>query len=112
MPFPYHALSANGVLIRLTEERWFHVTKHHQELKSFRELVLRTVSRPELVYLFPKTGELAAVSRFAALSRVGLASTLAVHYREVSNHDGFIVTAFPISSTRMKRRFNRWQRLK
>jgi hypothetical protein len=104
--------SVNGVVIRLTEERWFHITKHHPELKNFRELVLRTVAHPEHVYVFPKTGDLAAVSRFCKLTRVGLASNLIAHYREFSNRDVFIVTAFPISRTRMKRRFNRWQRLK
>jgi hypothetical protein len=75
-------------------------------------LVLRTVALPEHVYVFPRTGDLAAVSRFLKLTRVGLASNLIAHYREVSNRDGFIVTAFPISSARMKRRFNQWQRLK
>ncbi len=104
-------LSVNDVPIRLTEERWLHITKHHQELRDFRELVLRTIARPEFVFNFPKTRDLAAVSRFPKLISAGLAPYLVVHYR-VLNHDGFIVTAFPISRRRMNRRFNRWQRLK
>ena len=96
----------------MTEERWFHVTKHHPELKRLRRLVLRTVAQPKSVFLFAKTGDLAAVAQFAELAKLGLSSNLVVHYRELSNQDGFIVTAFPISSRRMRRKFTRWQRLK
>jgi hypothetical protein len=112
LPFPYYVLSLNGVPVRLTEERWFHITKHHQELRGFRELVLATVSRPRSVFLFQKTGELAAVSRSSELANAGVAPYLVVHYSEGSNRDGFIVTAFPMSLRRMKRRFAKWQRLK
>jgi len=88
------------------------VTKHHPELKRLRGLVLRTIARPNNVFLFAKTGDLAAVARFAELAKFGLSSSLVVHYRELSNQDGFIVTAFPISSKRMRRKFSHWLRLK
>jgi hypothetical protein len=112
LPFPYSTLSLRGVPIRLTEERWFHITKHHQELRNLREFVLATVARPDSAFLFPPTGEFAAVSRHSELIGTGVAPYLVVHYREITNHDGFIVTAFPMSLSRMKRRFGRWQRLK
>jgi len=96
----------------LTEERWFHVTKHHPELRKLRRLVLRTLAQPGSVFLFAKPGDFAAVAQFAELTKLGLSSNLVVHYRELSNQDGFIVTAFPISKTRMRRKFSRWLRLK
>lgn len=105
-------LSANGVPIRLTEERWFHITKHHPELKRTRSLVLRAVSRPERLFYFAVAKDLAAVVRSTLLARRKIASNLVVHYREVSDRDGFIVTAFPISQARMWREFRNWQRLR
>ena len=112
MPFPYYAVSRNGVPVRLTEERWFHITKHHPELKKFRSLVLDAVNHPNRLFLFARTGDMAAVAQFRQLVRLGVASNLVVHYKEVSDRDGFIVTAFPMSKQRMRRRFSRWQRLK
>jgi hypothetical protein len=75
-------------------------------------LVLATINRPGLVFLFPRTGELAAASRYVKLAGAGIAPYLVVHYREVTDRDGFIVTAFPMSVRRMKRRFAKWQRLR
>ena len=105
-------LSANGVPIRLTEERWFHIIKHHPELKRIRSLVLRAVSRPERLFYFAGAKDLAAVVRSTQLVRGKIAPNLVVHYREVSDRDGFIVTAFPISEVRMWRKFQNWQRLR
>ncbi len=105
-------LSINGVPIRLTEERWFHIVKHHPELKKLQKLVLRTVAEPEFVFLFSLTRDLAAVSEYPDLQELGLASSLVVHYKEASDRGGFIVTAYPMSLTRMRRKFLRWQRLK
>ena len=41
-----------------------------------------------------KTKDFAAIAEFPELRRLGLASNLVVHYGEVSDRDGFIVTAF------------------
>lgn len=101
-----------GVPIRLTEERWFHITKHHPELKKQHRLVLQTVAQPSHVFLSPRTRDLAAVAEFPQLAKLGLARHLVVHYREIADRDGFIVTAFPISKRRMRRKFIRWERLK
>jgi hypothetical protein len=106
------ALSVNGVPIRLTEERWFHIGKHHPELRRLRRLVLHTVAQPEHLFFWPRTGDLAAVAEFSELVKLGLSANLVVHYRESSDRGGFIVTAFPMSRRRIQRRFSRWQRLK
>jgi len=39
-------LSKNGVLIRLTDERWAHITEEHCELAGMKLEVLETVSNP------------------------------------------------------------------
>ena len=40
------AVSKNGVVIRLTDERWAHITEEHCELAGLRSEVLETVLLP------------------------------------------------------------------
>ena len=42
-------LSKNGVPIRLTDERWVHITEEHCELAGLRLEVLETVANPSRV---------------------------------------------------------------
>jgi len=44
------ATSKNGVQIRLTEERWFHITEEHSEMAGYYFEVLETVEEPEVIY--------------------------------------------------------------
>jgi hypothetical protein len=78
--------SKNGVMIRLTDERWSHITEEHAELAGFRRDVLETVSEPERI-LAGGAGEL------FALKKQTDGKTLVVVYRE-DQSDGFIITAF------------------
>jgi hypothetical protein len=43
--------SKRGVPIRLTDERWAHVTEEHAELAGMRREVLSTVEDPERILL-------------------------------------------------------------
>jgi len=52
--------SKNGVLIKLTEERWFHITEEHSEMAGYYFEVLETVEEPEAIYE-GKAGEYIAV---------------------------------------------------
>jgi hypothetical protein len=52
--------SKNGVPIRLTEERWFHITEEHSEMAGSYFEVLEAVAEPEAIYE-GKTGECIAV---------------------------------------------------
>ncbi len=106
--------SRNRVPIRLTKERWNHIIEHHPELKHFKEEVLLTISDPDHLYSLPKTvkSNFAAVKKFTNLRKAGLSELLIVHYRELSEHDGFILTAFPMSSKRLRRKFAKWLKLK
>jgi hypothetical protein len=79
-------VSTNGVPIRLTDERWLHITEEHNELAGMRYEVLETVAQPTQIFA-GNSGELLAVHD----SEPG--KYLVVVYREGEN-DGFIITAF------------------
>ena len=91
-------LSKNGVPIRLTDERWVHITEEHCELAGLRLEVLETVANPSRVFAGGK-GELLAVREISS------AKYLVVVYRELEN-DGFIITAFLTSKTKALNRRN------
>lgn len=71
--------SKNGVAIRLTDERWAHITEEHCELAGSRSEVVATVLQPERILI--------------AVRELEESKHLVVVYREGSN-DGFIITAF------------------
>ena len=52
--------SRNGIPIRLTDERWAHITEEHCELAGMREEILETITDP-LRILAGNQGELIAV---------------------------------------------------
>lgn len=78
--------SKNGAAIRLTDERWSHITEEHAELAGLKWDVLETVSQPERI-LVGGAGEL------LALKKQTDGKTLVVVYREDID-DGFVITAF------------------
>ena len=85
------AHSKNGVLIRLTEERWKHIILMHPSLDYKKNLVLKTVKDPDYI-LRGKGGELLAVLRLS------MGHYLVVVYKEVGD-DGFIITAYETTDT-------------
>jgi len=93
--------SVNGVPIRLTDERWEHILDRKPNLTSFIETVLDAVGDPEYILRGHK-GTLIAVMH------LGERSYLNVVYRELSQTDGFIITA------RIERQLNKskiiWRR--
>jgi hypothetical protein len=89
--------SKNGVPIRLTEERWFHITEEHSEMAGYYFEVLETVQEPEAIYE-GKAGECIAVKE------IGEGKYIVVIYRELSKEDGFIITAF---ITKRRKQFER-----
>ncbi len=80
-------LSVDGVPIRLTTERWFHIVENHDDLAGYYDDVLATVENPDLV-LRGHRGSLIAVKSYRRKRY------LMVMYRQVSKDDGFIITAF------------------
>lgn len=82
--------SHNGVPVRLTNERWQHITRRHPEMAHQRERVLETVAEPEMIQQ-GDFGELLAIKFYP---KTPLTSKfLIVAYKE-SADDGFIATAY------------------
>lgn len=81
------AYSINGVLIRLTYERWYHIIENHDDLASYFFDVLETVEHPEFVIRGNK-------GTLKAARNMGKNKWLVVVYREISKTDGFVITAY------------------
>jgi hypothetical protein len=95
------ARSQNGLLIRLTEERWSHIIDEHGEISGLQETVLRTITDPERI-LAGNEGALLAVKT------VEPGKWLVVVYRELEE-DGFVITAFLTRRFRsLDRRLQLW----
>ena len=93
--------SKNGVPIRLTDERWVHITEEHCELAGMRLEVLETVAHPSRT-VAGGDGELLAVRELEP------GKFLVVVYRELEN-DGFVITAFLTRRTHsLNRRKQLW----
>lgn len=80
--------SVYNVTIRLTSERWQHISQNHPECAGYFFDVLGTIQEPERI-LSGKDGELIAVKSVSETDKF-----LVVVYREVDKQDGFIITAF------------------
>ena len=81
------AYSVNGVPIRLTYERWYHIVENHDELASYFHEVLDTVENPELIVRGNK-------GSLKAARNIGRRKWLVVVYREMAKRDGFVITAY------------------
>lgn len=81
------AYSVNGVPIRLTYERWYHIVENHDDLASCFHEVLDTVEKPDIVVRGNK-------GTLKAARNIGRRKWLVVVYRELSKNDGFVITAY------------------
>ena len=87
----YKTVSKNAIPIRLTDERWSHITEEHCELAGMKLEVIDTIENPSHIFA-GKAGELFAVKKYDN------SKYIVVVYRE-KNDDGFIITAFLTSRT-------------
>lgn len=94
----------SGVPIRLTGERWQHVTSRHAEMASEREKVLETVALPDIIQV-GDFGELLAIRHWPSTTLTS--KYLVVAYRENDATDGFIMTAY-LTSRPSKARATIW----
>jgi hypothetical protein len=81
------ARSVNGVPIRLSYERWYHIVENHDDLASTFHEVLDTIEEPEIVV----RGSHGALKAGRSMGRK---KWLVVIYRELSKRDGFVITAY------------------
>lgn len=95
------AVSKNGVAIRLTDERWAHISEEHSEISQLQTEILEAIRDPVRI-VEGNAGELLAVRELE------LGKYLVVVYREVSS-DGFVITAFLTRRIRsLERRKQLW----
>jgi len=95
------ACSINGVAIRLTEERWLHITEQHSELAGYFHDVLEAIESPEAVYA-GSSGELLAARPVEPGKYL---------YKEQAPADGFVITAFLTRRLRqLEKRAKLWPR--
>ena len=94
-------VSKNSFSIRLTAERWSHITEEHCELAGMKLEVLETIANPTRVFLGNE-------EELLAIRELEEGKFLVVVYRELEK-DGFIITAFLTRRTRaLERRKQQW----
>jgi len=81
------AYSVNGIPIRLMEERWQHIIDNKPYMMGYDDIILDVIENPIWI-LRGYAGALIAVQP-ASRRRY-----LHVIYKEVSQDDGFIITAY------------------
>ncbi len=84
------AHSVNGVPVRLSYERWYHIVENHDDLASTFHDVLDTVEKPDFV----ARGSHGALK---AVKNMGRKKWMVVVYRELAKKDGFVITAYLLS---------------
>lgn len=82
------AISKNGVPIRLTDERWQHITTGHPEIADYYYEILETIEAPEIIYEGNNDAKI-AIRKIPEK----LTAFVAVVYKETYSNDGFVITA-------------------
>jgi len=83
------AISKNGIPIRLTDERWFHISTGHPEISDYYFEILEAIENPEIIY-HGNNFALIAIK----LQQEQNDKYIVVIYKEVSENDGFVITAY------------------
>ena len=82
-------VSKNGVPIRLTDERWQHITSGHPEIADYYYEILETIETPEIIYEGSNNAKI-AFKKITAMTN----KFMAVVYKEIDETDGFVITAY------------------
>ena len=79
--------SKNGIGIRITEERWFHITENHDDIAGYYDYTLESIENPDFI-IKGYNDALIALKKFSGIK------FLAVIYKESDKTDGFVITAY------------------
>ena len=85
-------ISKNKVPIRLTQERWLHITVGHPEIADYYYEIFETIENPESIF----EGN---ANELIAIKKISKGMFLLVVYREINKKDGFVITAFISNKT-------------
>ena len=94
--------SKNSVPIRLTAERWFHIIENHDDLAGYYDDVINAIEEPD--YIIKGYRE-----ALIALKEIEQGKFLAVVYKEFSEEDGFIITAYFTSKIKLEKEAVVWR---
>jgi hypothetical protein len=83
------AISKNQVPIRLTDERWHHISLGHPEIADYYYEILEAIENPKIIYA-GNYGGLIATSQL--IEHINM--FIVVIYKEISKDDGFVITAY------------------
>lgn len=83
------AISKNSVPIRLTEERWQHISTGHPEIADYYYVLLETIENPLCIYEGNSEACIAVSMKQEITGKF-----IVVVYKEISPTDGFVITAF------------------
>ncbi|MEX0813690.1 MAG: hypothetical protein WD048_15840 [Chitinophagales bacterium] len=83
------AISKDKVPIRLNSERWLHITTGHPDIADYYYEILETIEEPEVIYEGSNGAKIAVKSFQETLGKF-----IVVVYKEISNTDGFVLTAY------------------
>ena len=97
--------SINGAPIRLTDERWVHIVENHDDLAGFYDEIVDIIEYPEYIIKGYKDA-------LIALRQIRKGKYLCVVYKEISDTDGFVITAYFSSKIILEREVVIWQRQK
>lgn len=81
------AFSIDEIPIRLTTERWFHIVESHDDVAGHYDNVLTTVENPDFILRGYKNS-------LVAIRGVAKNHYLNVIYKQLTDDDGFIITAY------------------
>jgi hypothetical protein len=82
------AISMDDIPIRLTDERWQHITTGHPEMADFYYDILETIEDPEIIYKGNDGAKIALKKATESFSKF-----VVVVYKELEK-DGFVITAY------------------
>ena len=83
------AISINKIPIRLTDERWQHISVGHPEMANFYYEIFDVIESPDFIYE-GKYEESIATKKINNLGD----KFIAVVYKEININDGFVITAY------------------
>ena len=95
--------SKNGIKIRITEERWFHITENHDDIAGFYDDILDCIENPDII-IKGYNDALVALKLFSDNKY------LAQVYKETSEEDGFIITAYFTSKLKLEKEEIIWKK--
>ncbi len=94
--------SVNKVSIRITHERWLHITEEHPEMAGCFFEVLETINDPVAIFL-------GNMEEYLAVREIESGKYIVAVYKETGSDDGFIITAFLTRNIeRVERRKKVW----